>query len=326
MNRSFRSLASLLVLGAVPAYVACAGNSNLPPPPPAPNALPAVSTSAPVASSSAPPVDTSAPTAPKPPDVQLSLGAAAPDPTDKPTVKLAAPAKGQVIPTANAGDFEVKLDVKKWPTAVGDAHIHVILDNNPYKPIYDTKKPIKLKDIPGGATISEGHHVLVAFASRATHESVKTAGAMTVIDFYVGKKTTPAFDLSKPMLVYSRPKGDYKGDMANHVIVDFQLVNETLADGKDHVHIKVTGPGIDGAKEADAVKFGPPLYLDNLQNGSYTVHLELLGADNKVLPGPWNIGERVIVIDHNAPMDPGMHGAPPAPSSSAPAPSSSAAH
>src|SRR5450755_1089515 len=114
MNRSFRSLASLLVLGAVPAYVACAGNSNLPPPPPAPNALPTVSTSAPVASVSAPPVDSSTLPPPKLPDVQLSLGSAAPDPTDKPTVKLSAPTKGQVIPMATVGDFEVKLDVKKW--------------------------------------------------------------------------------------------------------------------------------------------------------------------------------------------------------------------
>ncbi len=316
MNRTLRILASVAALGALPAYVACAGNSNLPPPPPAPNALPAVSTSAPVASSAAPPAESSTPPAPKPPEVQLSLGAAAPDPTDKPTVKLTAPAKGQIIPAATAGDFDVKLDVKKWPTAPGDAHVHVILDNNPYKPIYDTSKPIKIKDLPGGASIAEGHHVLVAFASRATHESVKGAGAIVVVDFYVGKKTTPAFDLSKPMLVYSRPKGDYKGDMANHVIVDFQLQNVTLAEGKEHVHVKVTGPGIDGAKEADAVKFGPPFYLDNLQSGTYVVRLELLGADNKPLPGPWNQTERVIVIDRSAPMDSMGHGPSPAPSSS----------
>ena len=54
------------------------------------------------------------------------------------------------------------------------------------------------------------------------------------------------------MLVYSRPKGEYKGDMANHVLVDFQLVNDKLAADKDHVHIAVTGPGIDGEKAADA--------------------------------------------------------------------------
>jgi hypothetical protein len=315
MNRSVRSVLSLVALSAVPAYVACADNSNLPPPPPPPNALPTVSTSAPVASSAPAPVDSAPPAAPKPPDVQLSLGSAAPDPTDKPTVKIAAPAKGQVIAADKASDFEVKLDVKKWPTAVGDAHVHLILDNNEYKAIYNPKDGIKLKDLPGGKDLKEGHHVLVAFASRATHESVKGAGALAILDFYIGKKVAPAVDLAKPLLIYSRPKGMYKGEMANHVIVDFQLLNVTLAEGKEHVHIQVTGPGIDGTKEADAVKFGPPFYLDNLQNGSYVVRLELRGADNKMLPGTWNATERVIVVDRNAAMDM-PHGPAPAPSAS----------
>jgi hypothetical protein len=261
-----------------------------------------VSTTAPVASS-APPTDSTAPPAPKPPDVQLVLGAAAPDPPDKPTVKIVAPAKDQVIPAAKVADFEVKLDVKKWPTAPGDAHVHLILDNGPYKPIYDTKKPIKLSELPGGDKLGEGQHVLVAFPSRATHESVKTPGALTILEFFVDKKGTKTVDTTKPMLIYSRPKGDYKGEMANHVLVDFQLANVTLAEGKEHVHIKVNGPGIDGAKEADAVKFGPPFYLDNLQDGSYTVELTLLGADGKQIAGSNNDTSRTIKIDHSAPMD-----------------------
>jgi hypothetical protein len=103
------------------------------------------------------------------------------------------------------------------------------------------------------------------------------------------------------MLVYSRPTGDYKGDMANHVLVDFQLVNDTLADGKDHVHIVVTGPGISAPLTADATSFGAPYYLDNLQNGSYTVKLDLLKADGSAQPGPWNSATRPINIDHTSP-------------------------
>jgi len=98
--------------------------------------------------------------------------------------------------------------------------------------------------------------------------------AVAVIEFWVGKpsKTKPV-DVSKPFLIYSRPKGAYNGDMANHVLVDFQLVHDTLADGKDHVHIAVTGPGIDAGSPlaADVTKFGTPYYLDNLQDGTYTV-------------------------------------------------------
>jgi hypothetical protein len=174
----------------------------------------------------------------------------------------------------------------------------LILDGKPYKPIYDTKAPVKLSELTGDEPLADGQHVLVAFPSRANHESVKTPGALTITEFWIGKKGDKAQDVTKPMVIYSRPKGEYKGDMANHVIVDFQLSNDKLAEGKDHVHVAVTGPGIDGDKSADATSFGPPFYLDNLQDGSYSIKLELLGGDGKVLPGTWNSTTRSITIAH----------------------------
>ena len=301
-----KSPSSKLLLLAVPLLPAAmvfacgGGNENLPPPPPPPAPAPAASSAPPAASSAA--SASAAPATPPPPPapaVQLVEGVASPDPpTPTPTVKFVAPTKDQVIPTAKAGDFEVKLDVKNWKTAPNDAHVHLILDDKAYKRIDDPKAPVKLSEIPGGDALSEGQHVLVAFPSRANHESVKTPGALAVLQFWVGKKGEKTQDVGKPLLIYSRPKGDYKGDMANHVLVDFQLANATLAAGKDHVHIAVSGPGIEGDKTADATKFGPPYYLDNLQDGSYTVKLELQGADGKPLPGPWNSVSRSFNVAH----------------------------
>jgi hypothetical protein len=291
----------LLALPVLPAALAlaCGGeNDNLPPPPPPPPPPPA---------ETAAPVETAAPTAsaeptpppPAPPHVTLTLGTASPDPpAPLPTVKIVAPAREQVIPAAKAADFQVKLDVKNWQTAPGDRHVHLILDDKPYKPIYDTKAPVKLSELPGGDTLAEGQHILVAFPSRPNHESVKTAGALFITEFWIGKKASKDQDPAKAMLIYSRPKGEYKGDMANHVIVDFQLANDKLAPGGDHVHVSVTGPGIDGEKAADATQFGPPFYLDNLQDGSYTVKLDLLGADGKNLPGSYSSATRTITIAH----------------------------
>ena len=213
-------------------------------------------------------------------------------------MKIVAPAREQVLPAATAGDFVVKLDVKNWQTATGSSHVHLILDDKPYKPIYDPKAPVKLSELPGGDKLEEGQHILVAFPSRANHESVKTAGALWITEFWVGKKGAKAQDVGKPMLIFSRPKGEYKGDMANHVLVDFQLANEKLAQGGDHVHISVTGPGIEGEKAADATSFGPPFYLDDLRDGSYTVKLDLLAADGKLLPGSWSSATHTITIAH----------------------------
>ena len=78
--------------------------------------------------------------------------------------------------------------MKNWKTAPGDQHVHLILDAKPYKPIYDPKAPVKLCDLTGGEPLAEGQHVLVAFPSRANHESVKTAGALSITEFWVGKK------------------------------------------------------------------------------------------------------------------------------------------
>ena len=297
MTKSYLLRFALPLLPAVVA-VACGGaNDNLPPPPPPPPPPPVASAAPPPA---APTASASAAPAPPPaPPVELVQGAASPDPpAPTPTVKFIAPTKDQVIPAAKAGDLEVKLDVKNWKTAQGDSHVHLIIDDKPYKPLFDLKATVKLSDLPGGDALAEGQHILVAFPSRANHESVKTAGALAVVGFWVGKKGDKVQDPGKPLLIYSRPKGEYKGDMANHVLVDFQVANTTLAADKNHVKVAVTGPGIEGEKTADATKFGPPFYLDNLQNGTYSVKLELLGGDGKALPGPWNSTTHTFSIAH----------------------------
>jgi len=302
---SFALLCSCAAIAAS-AYACGGGNDNLPPPPPPPPP-PASASAAPVATT---PPDTTAPTKAPAPPVTITPGAASPDPAaPTPTVKITAPTKDQVIDAAKVGEFAVKLDVKNWQTAKGSSHVHLILDNKPYKAIYDTKEPVRLNELAGGDALAEGMHVLVAFPSRANHESVKTKDALTIVPFWVGKKDAAAAKndpTKKPMLIYSRPKGDYNGEMANHVLVDFQVANVTLAPSKEHVHVSVTGPNLDKPLEATVDKFGTPLYIDNLQNGPYTLKLELLDADNKLIDGPWNSTKRTIKVDHDAPMDMSM--------------------
>jgi len=282
-------------------FLACGGESdNLPPPPPPPPPAPSAAVATPPPSSA----QEAAPEKPPAPPVSLTAGAASPDPsTPLPTAKVAAPTKGQVIPSDKANDFEVKLDVKNWQTATGSAHVHLILDHKPYKAIYDPKAPVKLSELTNGEPLAEGQHVLATFPSRANHESVKTKGALNVTEFYVGKKGAAEVDLKKPFLIYSRPKGEYKGDMANHVLIDFQLLNDVLGDDKDHVNIAVSGPGIEGNLTAKVTKFGTPYYLDNLQNGSYTVKLDLVDKTDKPVAGAWNSVTREIKIDHEAQAD-----------------------
>src|SRR5580704_11558523 len=272
MNRTPVSLVhGWLAALLLPLAASCGGgNDNLPPPPPPPPP--------PIEAPPPPPPTAVAPTPPPPPPPAVTLlpGSASPDPTGPlPTVRIVSPSAAQRIPADKVASFPIKLDVKNWQTATGSSHIHLILDNRPYKPVYDPSQTVLMSEILKGEVLTEGQHVLVAFPSRANHESVKTKGSVVVTEFYVGQGKDHPVDLKAPMLVYSRPKGDYKGDMANHVLVDFQLVNDTLADGKDHVHIAVSGPGITDKLTANVTKFGTPYYLDNLQDGDYVVKLDL---------------------------------------------------
>ncbi len=113
-------------------------------------------------------------------------------------------------------------------TTPGSAHVHLILDGRLYKPIYDPSSPVRLSGSDRGHPDSGAGTCW----SRSLHEPTTRAsrhwrgGDPPVLDRSAG---AAAIDPTRPLLIYSRPKGDYRGDMANHVLVDFQLANATLS-------------------------------------------------------------------------------------------------
>jgi len=323
MTRTTKTLAlggtaALLVTLAV----ACGGENDMLPPPPPPPPPPPVATTPPP-----PPPPPAPPPAPPPPPVTLLPGAASPDPTSLPTVTIVSPFKGQHIAADKVAAFPVVVKEKSWTPVAKGQHVHVVIDNKPYYPIFDATKPFTIGDVVNGDTLAEGQHVMVVFPSRPNHESVKTKGALAFTEFYVGKAKDHPVDLTKPVLVASRPKGTYKGDMASHVLVDFQLLNEsdkTFGDGKDHVHVTVTGPGIADHLDADMTRIGTPYYLDALQTGAYTLKFDLLDGKGAAIPGPLNSATRTITIQRDEPAA-APAAAPAAPAAAAPAAAAPAA-
>ena len=208
------------------------------------------------------------------------------DPKPLPTVKITSPkADASVGDLAKAKDFEVKLDVKDWATVEKGPHVHLILDDHPYKAIYDTKKPVKLSELlPAGAELKEGEHTLVAFPSRATHESVKGKGAQQLVTFWVGKKGKSTFDPKKPHVVYSRPKGEYKGALANDLLLDFYLFGTTLDKG-EKVKFTITSPALAAPLMGEFTTWAPKV-AKNLPKGDYEVTLEARRQGRKTHRGP----------------------------------------
>jgi hypothetical protein len=274
-----------------------------------PPVAPPVAAEAREAGAAEPTATSSNPTAP----IAIVTGTPIPDPTPRPSVKFIAPTRDLVIPTEKAADFVMKYAVKDWPLEKGGNHCHIMLDGH-YKAALWEVKDIKLGDLvsPEGekaaAHLTEGMHVLAAFLSRPSHESVKTKEALVVIPFWIGKKDPAAAakdPTKKPMLVYSRPKGTYKGEKADHILIDFQLANlSVLGPNKEHVNFSITGPGAEQTMHAKIEKYGTPLFIDNLRNGDYQLQVDLVDGSDKVIEGPWNSAKRTITIARDAKPEP----------------------
>ena len=163
-------------------------------------------------------------------------------------------------------------------------HIHLILNNAPYKAKYETK----FND-----TLQEGHYIALSFLSRSYHESLKHREAYDLRQFTVGKAPATQVDLTKPLLFYSRPKGEYKGQEIKKVLLDFYLVNTTL--GPDSNKVRAT---INGNKFL--IDKWQPYAIEGLQPGESTIKLELVDKAGKLIEGPYNSVERKITLKEEA--------------------------
>ncbi len=157
-------------------------------------------------------------------------------------------------------------------------HIHLILNNGPYSAHYDPSFEQELED---------GHYVMLAFLSRSYHESVKSKGAYVARQFTVGDEEFVMNDLSTPHLIYSRPKGDYKGADTDNLLLDFYLLNCDLSPEGYTVLAEVNG------QEFTITKWAPYV-LKGLPKGKVDIKLTLLDKDGAAVISPFNPSIRSV--------------------------------
>lgn len=159
-------------------------------------------------------------------------------------------------------------------------HIHLILNNAPYMAKYDAGFEVELEP---------KHYVALAFLSRSYHESVKAESAFAISQFTVGDGEAQKADFTAPHMFYSRPKGTYTGADAQRIMLDFYLVNATLAEGGMNVRATINGTEFMLTKWAAYVIEGLPM-------GEAKIKLELLDAEGNAVPGPFNTVERTVTL------------------------------
>lgn len=151
-------------------------------------------------------------------------------------------------------------------------HIHFILNNAPYVALY---KPEHTFNVP-----INSEHYLQSFLSRSFHESIKTTDASKLIKFKVNSdgKVEEQNVPTEPSLFYSRPKGDYKGDDTNSVLLDFFVVNTDISPEGNKVKAVING-------QEFMLDRWIPYEITNLPNGETTIQLTLVDKDGSALTG-----------------------------------------
>lgn len=248
----------------------------------------------------------------------------------KPVLKIVAPADQS---TVNGSTVQVRLTLSgeltggyntgKDPSTGMGNHVHVILDNQPYEAYYDLDLPFELRNVVAGK------HTLRVFPSRPWHESYKNEGAFQMVTFTVtgggdpskptttntgqvvannnaspaalpsappagyGEDMPPSVDPTKPLLTYSRPKGENKGPDADPIMIDFWLSNAKLRGDGGEYRVRY----IIDDDEPRFIDKWEPIWLSGWTSGSHSVRLELIDKDNNpVENGGYNTTSRDITV------------------------------
>lgn len=280
-----------------------------------------------------PPVANELTVVPRPPRIEEMIKQRGEQDEANPTLRIISPANNATIngstvavTLALGGDLKGYKPEKDPQTDTGN-HIHVILDNQPYEAYYNLEQPFELRNV------SEGKHTLRVFPSRPWHESYKNEGAFQMVTFTVkgggdtskptttnnGQLMAPAqspaatsspspagegkdvaastageIDPARPLLTYSRPKGDYAGAEADPIMIDFWLLNGKLqSDGGGAYRVRYT---IDGGTPR-FIDVWKPIWISGWTSGKHTIKLELVDkSGNLVDNGGYNSTTREINV------------------------------
>jgi hypothetical protein len=174
--------------------------------------------------------------------------------------------------------------LKSCANSAQGQHIHFIVDNEPYLAEYKSEFTESVKP---------GFHTVLCFLSRSYHESVKNKNAYVIENIITGTERYTARyanrDLTKPLLFYSRPKGEYVGADAQSVMLDFYLVNCDLSETGYKVKAEINGTEFMITKWA-------PYFMEGLPMGDNTIKLTLLDANGQIVDSYFNTAERKIKL------------------------------
>jgi hypothetical protein len=240
-----------------------------------------------------------------------------------PVLKIVEPKPNAVLESSTVRvNLALSGDLKGYKPGMNEEthtgnHIHLILDNQPYEAYYNLEQPFEMRNV------MDGDHTLRVFPSRPWHESFKNEGAFQSLRFSVkngganptqpttvngqpvanppggpeGKDVLPSnagkIDFTKPLLTYSRPKGEYKDADADAIMIDFWISNAKLSGDGGIYQVKFS---IDGG-EPHFIDRWVPIWTAGWPAGKHSIKVDLVDkSGNPIDNGGYNSTTRDITI------------------------------
>jgi hypothetical protein len=236
------------------------------------------------------------------------------------------------VKLALGGDLKGYMPHKDPATQKGN-HIHVILDNQPYEAYYELNQgPFELRNVSEGKHTlrvfpsrpwhesykNDGAFQMVSFTVKGGGDASKPTTTNTGQKMAEPSKSPPAksdtaaasptpapegkdygpstagnVDATRPLLTYSRPKGEYKGEDADPIMIDFWLLNAKLTGDGGEYRVRYS---VDGG-DAKILEKWEPIWLSGWISGKHRVLLELIDKNGNVVDnGAYNSTTREITV------------------------------
>lgn len=209
-----------------------------------------------------------------------------------PTVTILSPQPDQVLVDNKVA---VKIKVTDLPIFKSrdlglGPHVHVALDGQEYKALYDQEQTLTFENL------SPGTHTLRAFASRPWHESFKNKTAYDQVTFHVLTPTVENLPQpDQPLLTYSRPVGTYG---AEPIMLDFYIHNPALAQA-DLANIPDWKVRVTVNGETFVTDQWQSIYLKGLNPGRNWVKLELIDSKGLLIPNAYSSTAHLFTYQPN---------------------------
>lgn len=202
-------------------------------------------------------------------------------------VRVVSPQPEEVLP---GPDVMVWIEAEGLDVRPGCNSVHVMIDNEPFAVKYDLSKPHCLHDV------APGTHTLRVYAANPYHEIIP--GTLCVVPFaveYHDEENRPA--RGEPLLTYVLPQGEYRGIDCGDILVNFAVSGAPLSRRGYRVQYYVDGRRFILYRQESA-------HLRDLAPGYHRIRMELVDEKERVVPGPFNVVERTILLSPEKELEP----------------------